>query len=109
VNQRQVRHRPVFLWGLILVALIFVLALHSWRTLTGHRGLDSFIGVGLGLYICSKPAATAVDLLFFNRGALYAMTKGVSGLGRLALNLLVFLIGWYVIFVSLTHLVGRTL
>ena len=66
--------------------------------------LDGIIGVLLGLYICSKPAANAVDLIFFRRGELRQLTSGWSGLGWLSLNLLVLFVGWVVIFTGTTHM-----
>ena len=47
--------------------------LHYLHTLTGIPVLDGSMGVTLGLYICSHPAANAVDMLFFERYNLYVL------------------------------------
>jgi hypothetical protein len=69
--------------------------------------LDGSLGVILGLYICSHPAANAVDMLFFERYNLRQISSEWSGVGWLALNALVLLAGWMVIFIGLTRLVDR--
>jgi hypothetical protein len=95
------------LWGLLALAAAYTgLALFLPR-LTGVPLLEGSIGVALGLYICSRPAANAVDMLF-ERNVLRQLTTGWSGLGWLALNLLVLLAGWLVIVLGATRLVGRT-
>jgi hypothetical protein len=107
--QQRTGRKIALLWGLIAIALVYLLAMHYLHTLTGGRVLDSAIGVALGLYICSHPAANAVDALFFDRGALRRLTSGWSGLGWLALNLLVLLIGWVVLSLSVTGLAGKSI
>jgi hypothetical protein len=94
------------LGGLILLGMIYGGLLLWLRTVTGRPVLDGTIGVVLGLYICSHPAANAVDLLFFERNAL--RQSGWSGLGWLALNFLVLVIGWWVIAIGATRFAWRT-
>lgn len=74
--------------------------------LVGSPTFEGALGVVLGLYICSHPAANAVDLLFLPRGALRQASSEWSGVGWLALNLLVLLAGWFVIATGTTRLVG---
>jgi hypothetical protein len=62
--------------------------------------LDGSVGVALGLYICSHPAANAVRMLFFERDTLRHISEW-SVIRWLALNLLVLLAGWMVIFLGL--------
>jgi len=95
------------LCGLTLVAILYSGWLASHATLTGTRTLDGVISVLLGLYICSHPAANAVDLLFFQHDALRQAASEWSGIGWLALNMLVLLLGWIVIFMGTTRLVGE--
>jgi hypothetical protein len=95
------------LWGLILLAAAYGGLLSVLRTFTGMALLDGSLGVLLGLYICSHPAANAVDLLFFEREALRQAASEWSGLGWLALNLLVLLAGWAVIAIGATRLTER--
>lgn len=47
-----------------------------------------------------------MDILFFERGALYQISSEWSGIGWLALNMLVLLVGWVVIVIGVTRLVG---
>jgi hypothetical protein len=76
------------------------------HTLTGIAMLDGSIGVAIGLYICAHPAANAVNMLFFERDTLRQMSEW-SVVRWLALNLLVLLAGWMVVFVGLRRLLGR--
>jgi hypothetical protein len=85
------------LWGVIGLAVVYCGLLFALRTLTGVRLLDGSVGVLLGLYICAQPAANAVDLLFFERGALQRLSAEWTGLGWLSLNLLALALGWLVI------------
>lgn len=93
------------LWGLTLVGLAYSGAMGYAGRLTGYPRLDGSLGVLLGLYICSRPAAHAIDLLFFQRSALRQMASEGAGVRWLGLNLLVFLVGWLVITVGTTHLI----
>jgi hypothetical protein len=96
------------LYGLILIAMAYGGLLLWLRTFTGNPLMDGVIGIMLGLYICSHPAANAVDLLFFRRYSLQQLTSGWSGLGWLMLNLLALLMGWLVIATGATRLATRT-
>ena len=82
------------------ILVVLGLAYNNWlyflSTLTGVPLLDGGIGVLLGLYICSHPAANAVDMLF-ERGMLRRITSKWLGAGWLVLNLLVLAVGWMVI------------
>jgi len=103
MDQRRYRRKTRVLWALTLLALAFIALLSYLHTLTGRSLLDGAIGVLLGLYICSHPAANAVDLLFFERGALREIASGWSGIGWLALNMLVLLLGCAVIISGTTR------
>jgi hypothetical protein len=74
---------------------------------TAGSTLDAVVGVLLGLYICSHPAANGVDLIFAQRGAIQRMTSQWSGLRWLLLNFLVMLVGWMVLVVGVSRLMGR--
>ena len=94
--------------GLMLFATGYSCLLYYWHTLTGMNMLDGIIGVVLGLYICSHPAANLLDML------LYGRYDGSPGSSRrfdvlwLALNMLVMVIGWVVIVIGMTLFVDRT-
>ncbi len=101
-HQRNTR----VLWGLIVLAIAYGSLLRFLHTLTGIPMLDGSIGVAIGLYICAHPAANAVDLLFFERDALRHLSNWTV-VRWLALNLLVLLAGWMVVFMALRRLLER--
>lgn len=107
MDQSRPRRNARLLWGLVALAALYGGALFAFHTLTGKPLLDGSIGVVLGLYICSRPAGNAVDLLFFDRHALQQLTSGWRGLGWLTLNLLVLAVGWMVIVLGATRFAGR--
>jgi hypothetical protein len=92
---------------MLLLAILYVGLLHYLHSLTGIPVLDGSIGVVLALYICSRPAINAWEWLFFNSQYLRRIASEWSGVGWLALNTLVLLAGWVVLFAGLTRLVGR--
>jgi Tfp pilus assembly ATPase PilU len=68
--------------------------------------LDGIIGVVLGLYISSHPAASLVDILFYRRAIRYQIPSKRSLVLWLSLNVLVLFISGIVIFVGTTRLIG---
>ncbi len=91
---------------LILIGIVYTGWLYSQGTLTGVHRTDGIIGVVLGLYVCSHPAANFVEMLFFRRG----IRNGSSPwdvASRFGLNLLVMLIGWMTVFVGAMRLIAR--
>ena len=95
------------LWALILFGIAYSGLLHYQRTLTGMNEVDGIIGVLLGLYICSHPAANVVDMLFFRRGARHLFSSRRSAVLWLVLNIVVLLIGWVVIFIGTTRFFNK--
>lgn len=106
-EHRQHKRNARVLWGMILLAFAFGSLLRYLHTLTGTPIVDGYIGVAIGLYICSHPAANAVTMLFFERDALSQVSSEWSGVRWLALNLLVLVTGWMVIYIGITRLVDR--
>ncbi len=94
------------LLGLILLAAVYSGWLELLHGISGLRWLDGSLGVLLGLYICSRPAGNAVDLLFFQRAALRNISSEWPGIAWLGLNLLVLGIGTLVIIIGATRLAG---
>ena len=92
------------LWTMVLLGIAYSSLLYTQRTLTGTDNMDGIIGVLLGLYICSHPAANVVDMLFFRWGQFPSKRSIVFWL---AINIMVLLIGWIVIFAGTTRLIGR--
>lgn len=99
-NQRNTRA----LWTLLLFAIGYGGVIRYLHTLTGSAVLDGSVGLALGLYVCSHPAANAVDVLLFERQPL-GRISGWPVARWLALNLLVLLAGWMVVFIGLRRLV----
>lgn len=104
--QPQYKHNTKLLWGLVAVALVYSYLIYILPTLTGQPLFDGSIGVILGLYICSRPAANMVDMVFFERGAFHWVTSKGAGFIWLVLNLLAFGLGCFVIVSGTIRLVG---
>jgi hypothetical protein len=100
-------HNTKTLWLLILIGIAYSSLLRYEYTLTGTDKLDSIIGVVLGLYICSHPAANLVNMIFFWQSGRQLLSSRRSAIFWLALNMLILLVGWVVIFLGTTRLVGR--
>ncbi len=104
------RHRFRFDIGTFCVLAVLGMGYSSWlysgHPLTGMDILDGIIGVVLGLYICSHPAATLVDMLFYRRLTRYQFSSIRSVLFWLALNMMILFIGGIAIFVGTTCLIG---
>jgi hypothetical protein len=94
------------LWLLVLVAMIYLVTLYFLHSLTGNRLVDGSIGVVLGLYISSRPAGNAVDMLFYQRGEFGRLTSETSGILWLILNLFVLFLGWLVIVTGAMRFAG---
>lgn len=103
--QHQYKPNTKLLWGLVVLTLLYSYWLYFLQTLTGAPLLDGSIGVILGLYTCSRPAANAVDMIFFERTMMRQITSKWQGLGWLALNLLALLLGLVVIIIGVMRLV----
>ena len=96
------------LWTLILLGIAYSSLTRYVSALIEGSPAYGAAGVVLGLYICSHPAAFAVDLLFFRRCAGGRFFSKKSDLVGVVLNTLSLLVGWLVIFIGTTQLVGRT-
>jgi hypothetical protein len=107
MHEWRYRRKTRVLWVMILLAIIYGGLIVFLFASTGYDRLVGITGVLLGLYICSHPAANAVDVLFFERGAVRQLSRDWSGIGWLALNFLVLLVGWIVIVIGTTRLTAR--
>jgi hypothetical protein len=102
------RRNTKTLWALIPLGIAYSGLVYYQRAIIGVKNVDGAIGVLLGLYICSHPAANVVDILFFGGWARLHFSSRGSAVLWLALNILVFLTGWIAIFAGTTRLIGRT-
>jgi hypothetical protein len=88
------------MWILLMVAAVYLWWIFYLPDISGGTLFDGSIGVVLGLYICSHPAANGIDLLFLQRGAFRRVVKESSGVAWLLLNAMVMFVGWVVIVIG---------
>jgi len=69
----------------------------------GRPVLAGSMGVLLGLYICSHPAANTIDLLFYRHTGRFVERSTQAEAFWLALNLAVLLVGLMVIIIGATR------
>jgi hypothetical protein len=91
--------------GVVVLAVVYGGWIITQRTITNMPRLDGVIGVLLGLFICSRPAANMLDLLFTRRGQ--AASAEWSAIGWLVLNGVVLFVGWLVITIGATRLIAQ--
>jgi len=108
MDQQRLGSKIITLLVLIVPGIAYSSFLYFQPTLTGRHVLDGIIGVVLGLYISSHPAAHLVDMLFYRRAIHYRFSLKRSVILWLFLNVLVLLLSGVVIFVGTTRLIGRT-
>ena len=94
---------------LLVPATAYLVWASSFRTIGSVNLTDGSIGVLLGLYICSHPAANGIELLFLERGGLRRVSAQWNGIGWLALNMAVMVVGWLVIVVGATQFTGSNI
>jgi hypothetical protein len=85
----------------VVLALVYIAWMYIQHTITDIPRLDGIVGVLLGLFICSRPAANYLDLLFTRNRT----SSERSLLGWLMLNGLVMFVGWLVITIGATRLI----
>ena len=97
--------------GRLFVLLVPAAAYLAWagyfRPFDQVSIVDGSIGVLLGLFICSHPAANGIELMFLRQGALRRVAARWNGVGWLVLNLIVLLVGWAVLVVGTTQFTTR--
>ena len=107
MDHHEYPRKTGFLLALIAVAAVYSLWFLQRQILTGNATVDGTLSVLLGLYICSRPAGNAIDLLFLERGSFHRFVSHWSSIRWLALNILTLLMGWIVIYLGTTHLTSR--
>jgi hypothetical protein len=99
----QPRGRNYKALGVVIVlAVLYGGWMITQHTITGLPLLDGISGVLLGLFICSRPAANYLDLLFTRKRS----EAEPSLFGWLILNGLVMFTGWLVITIGATRLIS---
>jgi hypothetical protein len=94
------------LCALVLVAVAYAAIFRYTLTLTGSVRTDGVIGVLIGLYICSHPAANFLDMILFAGRSAPRFSSLRSALFWFGLNMLVMAAGWFDIFIGVTKLAG---
>ena len=95
------------LWVLSVLGIAYSSFLYFEPGLTGSGKAEGMIGVLFGLYLCSHPASHMVEMLFFRRTARPPFPSARSTLFWVAINIIVLFVGWTVLFVGTTRLIGR--
>ena len=108
MDPQPFRHKVITLSVLVVLGIVYSTFLYFQPTLTGRYQVDGIVGVVLGLYISSHPAANLVDLVFYRRGVRYRFSSKRSVVLWLSLNVLVLLISGIVVFIGTTRWINRT-
>ena len=108
MDQQPLGRKIITLSVLIVPGIVYSSFLYFQPTLTGRYVLDGIIGVVLGLYISSHPAAHLVEVLFYRRAMRYSFSSKRSVILWLSLDVLVLFISGMVIFFGTTRLIGKT-
>jgi hypothetical protein len=107
MDHQSLGRKIITLSVISVVGIVYSGFLYFQPTLTGRYVLDGIIGVVLGLYISSDPAANLVDILFYRRAIRNQFPSKRSLVLWLFLNVLVLFISGIVIFAGTTRLIGR--
>jgi hypothetical protein len=108
--QKRIARNTLVLGILVLLAGLYVGWFAYFGVLTGSARMDGSLGLLLGLYVCSQPAANMLDmLLFMTADTREGITATRSGQFWLALNVLTLLAGWVAIFSGAMRFVQRSL
>ena len=89
-----------------MVAATYAVLINELGALSSNVLVVGAIGVGLGLYICSHPAAAAIDLFYLDRLALQRIASAWSDIAWVGLNVLVMVVGCLVTISGATRFVG---
>jgi len=103
--QPRRRRNAGLLWTLIVIAAIYTLWVRYGYGRSTMPDLEAAGGVLLGLFICSRGAANMLDMILFGRILQPATSSKRGEASWVAFNVLILVIGWFVIFIGATHLV----
>jgi hypothetical protein len=103
MQQRKSRHNFGMLGVMAVLAVAYYLTIYFWRPLSTAHKVEGSIGILLGLFICSKPAANLLDLLFDLLQNRFKRVSGVRLTLWLILNLVILLVGWFIITLGATR------
>ena len=86
-----------------LLAIAYYLTIYFWRPLSTIHKVEGSLGILLGLFICSKPAANLLDMLFDLLSNRYQKERNLRLILWLAMNFFILLVGWYIITLGATR------
>jgi hypothetical protein len=108
-SQERIARNLLVLSVLVSFASLYIGWFAYFDALTSSARLDGSLGLLLGLYICSHPAANMLNmLLFMTAETREGITATRSGQFWLALNALTLLAGWVAIFSGAMRFVQRS-
>src|SRR3989442_574695 len=93
MKQPRLEHHTKRMWVSVLLGIAYSSLFLYTYTITGSTTLDGIIGVLLGLYIGSHPAARLLDLLYLQSRTRQELLSSESGISWLAVSILVLLAG----------------
>ncbi len=96
-------HNYVTLGVMLLLAMSYHVTVYFWRPLSRAHKVEGILGILLGLFICSIPAANLLDLLYDLLGNRLQQDEGLRLVFWLLLNIIVLLVGWFVITLGATR------
>ena len=104
---RKVKRNYGMLGVMALLALAYGVTVYLWRPLSTAHKVEGSLGILLGLFICSKPAANLLDLLFDLLANRFQHDSGLRLALWLVLNFIILLVGWFVITLGTTRFTAR--
>ena len=105
MKQPRLEHHPLRMWLSVLLGIVYGSAFLFVYTITGSTTLDGIIGVLLGLYIGSHPAARMLDLLYLQSRARQELLSSEAGMSWLIAIVLVFVTGLITIIIGANRFV----
>src|SRR5262245_53931904 len=93
MRQPRIEYHIGRMWISVLLGIGYSSLFLFFYTLTGSTTLDGTIGILLGLYIGSHPAAHLLDLLYLPQGKRREFLASEPGAVWLVVNLLVLVVG----------------
>lgn len=103
MSAQKRRHNYVTLGVMLLLAMSYHVTVYFWRPLWRAHKVEGILGILLGLFICSIPAANLLDLLYGLLGNRLQQDEGLRLVFWLLLNIIVLLVGWFVITLGATR------
>jgi hypothetical protein len=103
MSAQKRRQNYAILGVLILLALLYAATIYFWPPLSNAHKVEGSLGILLGLYICSKPAANLLDLLFDLLSSRFLPVSGLRLVLWLTSNFIMLLVGWFIITLGATR------